>query len=104
MVCELPSHFADVRFVAAGCFGHMPSTNQTIFSKLREVPDNQEVWIDEDGFTSIIVDITERVGPSGSGAEIDGRAMTTHFEELVGSDIDSVKLWNTAETEFSQLE
>ncbi|OAA81914.1 Mog1/PsbP/DUF1795, alpha/beta/alpha sandwich [Akanthomyces lecanii RCEF 1005] len=74
------------------------------FSKLRQVPDNQEVWIDEDGFTSIIFDMTERVGGSGRGPEIDGRAITTHLEELVGSDIDSVKIWNTAETEFSRLE
>jgi hypothetical protein len=74
------------------------------FSKLRQVPDNQEVWIDQDGFTSIIFDITERVGGSGSGPEVDGRAMTTHLEDMVGSDIDTVKIWNTAETEFSNLE
>lgn len=73
-------------------------------SKLRQVPDNQEVYIDQDGFTSIIFDITERVGDSGSGPEIDGRAMTTHLEDMVGSDIDTVKIWNTAETEFSRLE
>jgi hypothetical protein len=73
-------------------------------SKLRQVPDNQEVWIDQDGFTSIIFDITERVGGSGSGPEVDGRAMTTHLEDMVGSDIDTVKIWNTAETEFSNLE
>ncbi|KAJ6788912.1 hypothetical protein PWT90_00123 [Aphanocladium album] len=85
VVCDLPEKFADV-------------------SKLRQVPDNQEVWIDEDGFTSIIFDMTERVGEKGRGPEIDGRAMTTHLEELVGSDIDSVKIWNTAETEFSRLE
>jgi hypothetical protein len=85
IVCDLPEHFADV-------------------SKLRQVPDNQEVWIDRDGFTSIIFDITERVGPSGQGPEIDGRALTTHLEELVGSDKDSLKIWNTAETEFSRLE
>ncbi len=48
--------------------------------------------------------MTERVGGSGRGPEIDGRAITTHLEELVGSDIDSVKIWNTAETEFSRLE
>lgn len=73
-------------------------------SKLRQVPDNQEVWIDKDGFTSIIFDITERVGGPGSGPEIDGRAMTTHLEDMVGSDIDTVKIWNTAETEFTRLE
>ncbi|KAF7563765.1 hypothetical protein G7046_g351 [Stylonectria norvegica] len=80
IVCDLPGKFADV-------------------SKLRQVPDNQEVWIDQDGFTSIIFDITERVGGAGSGPEIDGRAMTTHLEDMVGSDIDTVKIWNTAETE-----
>lgn len=85
IVCDLPSNFADV-------------------SKLRQVPDNQEVYIDQDGFTSIIFDITERVGGPGSGPEIDGRAMTTHLEDMVGSDIDTVKIWNTAETEFSRLE
>lgn len=71
---------------------------------MRQVPDNQEVWIDKDGFTSIIFDITERVGEPGSGPEVDGRAITTHLEELVGSDTDGLKIWNTAETEFSRLE
>ena len=73
-------------------------------SKLRQVPDNQEVWIDQDGFTSIIFDITERVGPAGSGPKIDGQAMTDHLEDMVGSDINTLKIWNTAETEFSRLE
>lgn len=82
--CELPTKFADV-------------------SNLRKVPDNQEVWIDKDGFTSIIFDITERVGPDKASLEDDGRAMTTHLEELVGSDADTVKVWNTTETEFSRL-
>ncbi|CAG9980760.1 unnamed protein product [Clonostachys byssicola] len=85
IVSDLPDHFADV-------------------SKLREVPDNQEVWIDKDGFTSIIFDITERVGGPGTGPEIDGRALTTHLEELVGGDIDTTKVWNTAETEFTKLD
>ncbi|EXF77235.1 hypothetical protein CaCOL14_011281 [Colletotrichum acutatum] len=84
LVSDLPDKFADV-------------------SKLREVPDNQEVWIDSDGFTSIIFDITERVGPAGSSPEIDGRALTTHLEELVGEDVDTVKVWNTTETSFSRL-
>ncbi|QUC19609.1 uncharacterized protein UV8b_03850 [Ustilaginoidea virens] len=85
VVCDLPEKFADV-------------------SKLRQVPDNQEVWIDKDGFTSIIFDITERVGGPGNGPEIDGHAMTTHLEDMVGSDIDTVKIWNTAETEFTRLD
>ncbi|KAK1775913.1 hypothetical protein QBC45DRAFT_420987 [Copromyces sp. CBS 386.78] len=86
IVCDLPDHFADV-------------------SRLRQVPDNQEVYIDKDGFTSIIVDITERVGPSGpTSLEEDGRALTTHLEELVGDDVDTVKVWNTTETQFTKLD
>jgi hypothetical protein len=85
IVCDLPGSFADV-------------------SRLRQVPDNQEVWIEQNGFTSIIFDITERVGGSGSGPEIDGRAITEHLEDMVGSDINTVKIWNTAETEFTRLD
>lgn len=72
-------------------------------SKIRQVPDNQEVYIDKDGFTSIIFEICERVGANGSSAEIDGKAMTTHLEELVGDDVDTVKVWNTTDTEFTKL-
>ncbi|KAK8076119.1 Mog1p/PsbP-like protein [Apiospora phragmitis] len=85
LVCDLPSNFADV-------------------SKLRQVPDNQEVWIDRDGFTSLVFEIDERVGEKGNGPEIDGRAMTTHLEEIVGDDIDRTKVWNTTPTLFSKLE
>ncbi|KAH8881435.1 Mog1p/PsbP-like protein [Thozetella sp. PMI_491] len=84
LVCDLPSKFTDV-------------------SNLRKVPDNQEVWIDKDGFTSIIFDITERVGPDKSSLEQDGQAMTMHLEDLVGTDAETVKVWNTTETEFSRL-
>ncbi|KAK3376617.1 hypothetical protein B0T24DRAFT_619095 [Lasiosphaeria ovina] len=86
LVVDLPEKFADV-------------------SKLRQVPDNQEVYIDKDGFTSIIIDITERIGPAGSSSlEADGQALTTHLEELLGEDADSVKVWNTTETQFSHLD
>ncbi|KAL2024992.1 hypothetical protein VTK56DRAFT_3691 [Thermocarpiscus australiensis] len=85
IVCDLPENFADV-------------------SKLRQVPDNQEVYIDKDGFTSIIFDITERVGTPGSGLEADGQALTVHLEDLVGDDADTVKVWNTTETQLSHLE
>lgn len=60
--------------------------------------------MDKDGYTSIIFDITERVGPKGSGPEIDGRALTTHLEDIVGDDIDTVKVWNSSATQFSRLE
>ena len=62
------------------------------------------MWIDQDGFTSIIFDITQRVDAPGAGLERDGRALTIHLEDLVGDDTDSVKVWNTTETQFSNLE
>lgn len=30
--------------------------------------------------------------------------MTTHLEDMVGSDINTVKIWNTAETEFTRMQ
>jgi len=80
-----------------------PYPSHSRFSKIRQVPDNQEVWIDENGFTSIIFDITERVGPKGRGPEIDGRALTQHLEDIVGDDIDTVKVWSSSATQFSRL-
>lgn len=68
------------------------------------MPDNQEVWIDMKGFTTIIFEINERVGGKGSGPEIDGRAMTTHLEDIVGDDLERTKVWNTTPTLFSKLE
>lgn len=84
LIVDLPSNFADV-------------------STIRQVPDHQEVYLDKDGFTSIIFDITERVGVAGRGPAIDGAALTTHLEDIVDSDTDTVKVWNTSNTKFSKL-
>lgn len=84
LIADLPSSFADV-------------------STIRQVPDNQEVYLDKDGFTSIIFDITERVGKPGSGDVTDGEALTTHLEEIVNSDSDTLKVWSTTRTRFSKL-
>ncbi|KAK0721402.1 hypothetical protein B0T21DRAFT_51927 [Apiosordaria backusii] len=98
LTVDLPSNFADV-------------------SKLRQVPDNQEVYIDKDGFTSIVIDITERVSSSSSSSssssdspdsalERDAKALTTHLEELVGVEdaAETVQVWNTTETQISHFE
>ncbi|KAI9772560.1 MAG: hypothetical protein M1835_006266 [Candelina submexicana] len=79
MVADLPSGFADV-------------------SDIRQVPDNQEVYLDKDGFTSIIIDITERVDDSLS----DEAALRFHFKDVVESG-EGVKVWSTAATTCSQL-
>lgn len=118
--CDLPEQFADVRYargrlsrrltliqkgdVSASKCNESKNLLTIKNSTLRQVPDAQEVFIDKDGFTSIIFDITERVGGPGSSPEIDGKALTTHLEELVGTDVDTVKVWNSTETSFSKLE
>lgn len=48
-------------------------------------------------------DITERVGTAGTGAAIDGAAMTTHLEDIVDSETDTVKVWSTSNTQFTKL-
>jgi len=85
LICDLPTHFADV-------------------STIRQVPDNQEVYIDKEGFTSIVFDIAERVGGPGSTPEIDGQALTIHLEDIVGDEVDRTKVWNSTSTHFSRLD
>ncbi|KAI9723586.1 MAG: hypothetical protein M1812_000886 [Candelaria pacifica] len=79
MVADLPSGFADV-------------------SEIREVPDNQEVFLDKDGFASIMIDITERVDDSLSNEA----ALKFHFEDVVES-VEGVKIWSTAAATCPQL-
>lgn len=61
------------------------------------------MYLDKDGFTSIIFDITERVGGPGSSDVTDGEALTTHLEEIVDSETDILKVWSTTRTKFSKL-
>ncbi|RDW73797.1 hypothetical protein BP5796_07239 [Coleophoma crateriformis] len=94
-------------FVATPLFGgamivDLPETFTDV-SRIRQIPDHQEVFLDKDGYTSIMFDITERVGTAGSGAAIDGAAMTTHLEDIVDSEFDTVKVWSTSNTQFSKL-
>jgi hypothetical protein len=67
------------------------------------VPDSQEVFLDKDGFTSIVFDITERVGPTGSNDATDGAALTIHLEDIIDTDDAIVKVWSTIKTHFTDL-
>jgi len=101
--------YAEIRRPSSVCPGGwlgagQPTDPSHWYSKLRQVPDNQEVYIAKEGFTSIIFEICERVGPAGTSAEIDGGALTTHLQDLVGDDVDTVKVWSTTDTQFSKLE
>ncbi|KAK3115587.1 hypothetical protein LTR53_004893 [Teratosphaeriaceae sp. CCFEE 6253] len=78
ITCLLPSHFADV-------------------SNLRQVPDNQEVYLDTDGFTSIAVDILERVDKP------DREALEWHLKDIVEEDVGKMKVWRLSEARLAKM-
>ncbi|KAI9790844.1 MAG: hypothetical protein M1833_001758 [Piccolia ochrophora] len=79
MTVELPTGFADV-------------------SDIRQVPDHQEVYLDKDGFTSIIFDINERVTTTNTDAD----ALQFHLGDIVeGSE--GLKTWFSDSTTLKQL-
>ncbi|KAK0658585.1 putative ran guanine nucleotide release factor [Lasiodiplodia hormozganensis] len=68
---ELPSVFGDV-------------------SSIREVPDTQEVWLDRNGLTSVIFDLTERVDEPE--ARNDEEALKYHLSDIVEPN-DTLQTW-----------
>ncbi|KAI9822340.1 MAG: hypothetical protein M1827_000058 [Pycnora praestabilis] len=79
IVTDLPSPFADV-------------------SHIRPVPNNQEVFLDQDGFSSIAIDITERV----NSVSTDEAALTFHFEDIVEG-AEGIRVWSSNAVHFSKL-
>ncbi|KAH0544002.1 hypothetical protein FGG08_001769 [Glutinoglossum americanum] len=57
-------------------------------SDIRQVPDHQEVYLDKDGFASIIFDLTEQP----DSVTTDEAALKLHLDDIFDSD-DDVKLW-----------
>jgi Ran-interacting Mog1 protein len=51
-------------------------------SALRQVPDHQEVFVQHDGFASIMFDVLERVD-----AASDEDAVKFHFDDLAGAEV-----------------
>lgn len=66
-------------------------------SQIRQVPDNQEVYLDKDGLTSIVFDILERVDKP------DLDALKYHLEDIVEDDVNATKLWTSNSAVFSKL-
>ena len=59
---------------------------------IRQVPDNQEVYLDKNGFTSLTFDITERV----SHLSTDKEALEYHFADIV-AETDTQHVWSIVE-------
>lgn len=96
ITASLPSTFADVRYVIE-ITSDIPFTLTWFDSEIRQVPDNQEVYLDKDGFTSIVVEILERV------EKPDIEALKFHLQDIVDEDAGETKAWTTGEAHFSKL-
>jgi flavin-dependent dehydrogenase len=59
-----------------------PNDQLVCSSNFRQIPDNQEVYLDADGFSSIVVEILERV------EKPDPEALEYHFKDLITDDED----------------
>ncbi|KAL8812724.1 MAG: hypothetical protein Q9223_007222, partial [Gallowayella weberi] len=59
-------------------------------SNIREVPDHQEIYLDASGFSSIIIEIAERV----TDPPTDHEALEFHFQDIV-DEHDTSKIWRT---------
>jgi RNA:NAD 2'-phosphotransferase (TPT1/KptA family) len=66
-------------------------------SDIRQVPDNQEVYLDANGFSSIVVEILEHV------EKPDAEALEYHLQDLVDEDEGETKVWKRDEGVCSRL-
>ncbi|KAI4284583.1 MAG: hypothetical protein L6R38_001284 [Xanthoria sp. 2 TBL-2021] len=67
-------------------------------SNIREVPDHQEIYLDASGFSSVIVEIAERV----SHPPTDQEALRFHFEDIV-DEHDTSRIWHTNVAQLPHL-
>ncbi|KAF2237459.1 Mog1p/PsbP-like protein [Viridothelium virens] len=71
-------------------------------SDLRQVPDHQEVYIDANGLTSIIVDILERQ-PSEMCSD-DEEVAINHLKDITNDhDLMHTKIWTAGAAQFSKI-
>lgn len=66
------------------------------------MPDNQEVYLDRDGFTSIVFDILERVDVGEEKSDAD--ALKYHFQDVVEDDTENSQIWTSNTAVFSKLQ
>jgi hypothetical protein len=98
MTVDLPSQFADTRSVLKfhpSVSRHAPLTTN---SQIREVPDHQEVYIDTDGYSSVVVEILEYVDKPS-----DEEALQYHFADLVDGTGDSTNMLDQGTAVMSKV-
>ncbi|KGQ01304.1 hypothetical protein PAAG_11981 [Paracoccidioides lutzii Pb01] len=67
------------------------NNNQNHYSDIRQVPDNQEVFMSQDTQTSIIIEIVERLEPEKLQLQPNDNSKTNPDQEEVAQDMQAVK-------------
>ncbi|KAL8757858.1 MAG: hypothetical protein Q9184_004099 [Pyrenodesmia sp. 2 TL-2023] len=91
-----------IAFKPTGLFGGAITVNlpdrYADVSNIREVPDHQEIYLDASGFSSIIVEIAERV----SEPSTDEEALKFHFHDIV-EEHDTSSIYHTGAAKLANL-
>lgn len=87
-------------------------TNHT-HSNIRQVPDNQEVYLARNALGSIVVEITERVQPPDHPCTTDEEALQYHYQDLIAAGYgrnkpedeveEETKIWRQLQTTVGNL-
>ncbi|KAE9989876.1 hypothetical protein EG327_002146 [Venturia inaequalis] len=85
------STFKSTELFGGALVADLPSTFSDI-STIRQVPDHQEIYLDPNGFTNVIIEVNQRV--PAEDASTDMEALKYHFKDIVATETDEVKFWS----------
>ncbi|KAL9043041.1 MAG: hypothetical protein Q9180_000163 [Flavoplaca navasiana] len=85
----MPITFKPIELFGGAITANLPASYADV-SNIREVPDHQEIYLDASGFSSVIIEIAERV----SDPPTDQEALKFHFEDIV-DEHDTSRVWHT---------
>ena len=88
ITAELPTDYFDVRYVHPASHPYVSYSLTCIIllhSDIRQVPDNQEVFLHETGVTSIIFDTLDRAEPPDHPCTTDEEAIRYHYQDVISA-------------------
>ncbi|KXS95910.1 hypothetical protein AC578_2629 [Pseudocercospora eumusae] len=95
--------FKTIELFGGAIIAEIPATFTDV-SKIRQVPDNQEVYLDTEGFSSIVFEILERVEiEKGNDDDDDVEALKYHLSDIVDEDAGHTILYNTGSAYLSKM-
>jgi hypothetical protein len=70
-------------------------------SDIREIPDHQEVYLDAQGYTNVIIEILERVAKDKAPTDED--AIKYHLHDIVSTETDETKFWGGQAAKLTKM-